>query len=769
MGILDLHSSWKPSREYLQEQLKLPQRKRLKLESFPRGLDGARIDVWLGEPLNRAIADLVQASLVKRMQMLQIGGSHALDAHDVSDSFREVYGAASLAAAQRARAAMRREVYQLFHLAVVKQILLSLDWQLQSWLEERENALDTGGISGSDLQSHLEQVRQFRRCRSRMRFLVAHEVLEIVHSLDRVARKRRKSILAISWPVAEEMLFNPLLQLGTLDCEETFLELYPAVLQDAEKFRRVDKVVLSQLREWLPECCVDTPSPMDPEELKSLPLRQDKGELDGYAQVEAYLRRAGSAKEYQKGRMSWLDHPPNLVRLFGGEGKGGATGPWRDPRWSAFQEELIMQIARDLSQEGLLEPLLASMRLRNIYPDLGRRGSPALLIDYLLGNRSRQEVISTLDRLEEIPNLPAYQSHLARARKELLQAPPLKRRRWLLQALDGYVRLRRDLKLAGETYRAMDCFRLVASREDLELSRANGLLQDFSPGAEESKKVCGHVVIKADLRGSTELIAGMSRSGINPATYFSRNLFGPVNTLLKTYGAEKVFVEGDAVILAILDYAGQPGAVVARACGLAHELISLVNKRNLESHRQGLPKLELGVGVAYEEGGPTYLFDEGMRITISPAIHRADRLSSSNLQRDFLAALDQEKPEGWGVEVVMFEDSANPVSKGSELRRYNVNGVELDAAAFTHLKQEVAMKTIPAEKVGGCAGDRYYLGRFPDDSGKTRWLVLREAGIRHWNGKELTTRRGSEAARFYEVVTAPELARKIRQLLTAKT
>ncbi len=88
-----------------------------------------------------------------------------------------------------------------------------------------------------------------------------------------------------------------------------------------------------------------------------------------------------------------------------------------------------------------------------------------------------------------------------------------------------------------------------------------------------------------------------------------------------------------------------------------------------------------------------------------------------NLPRDFLSALQQEKPDGWGVEVVMLEDSANPVSKGSELRRYNVNGVELDAAAFAHLKQEVAMKTVPAEKVGGYRGDCYHLGRFPDKSG----------------------------------------------------
>ncbi|RTZ80734.1 MAG: hypothetical protein DSZ01_01795, partial [Gammaproteobacteria bacterium] len=378
MGILDLHGSWKPSREFLLEHMKLPRCKPLKLESFPRGLDGARIDVWLGDPLNRAIEELVQASLAKRMQMLQIAGAHAVGSTDISKSFRESYGEAALAVAQRARAAMRRELYQLFHLAVVKQILLTLDHQLSTWADESEGTLDLGGVPGRNAGSRVEQLRQFRRYQQRLRFLVAHDVLGIMHSLDRVARKRRKSILAMSWPVAEEILFNPLLQLGTLDCEENFLELYPLVLMDADRFRRMDQVLLSELSEWLPDCCAGAPPPLDPEELKSLPLRQDKGELAGYAQVEAFLRQVISAKEYQEGRGSWLDHPRNLVRLFGGEQKGGGSGPWRHPRWAAFQEELIERVERGLEQRGLLEPLLASMRLRKIYPDLGRRGSPRL-------------------------------------------------------------------------------------------------------------------------------------------------------------------------------------------------------------------------------------------------------------------------------------------------------------------------------------------------------------------------------------------------------
>jgi len=38
---------------------------------------------------------------------------------------------------------------------------------------------------------------------------------------------------------------------------------------------------------------------------------------------------------------------------------------------------------------------------------------------------------------------------------------------------------------------------------------------------------------------------------MNPASYFSLNFYEPLTKILPRYGAEKVFIEGDAVILSI--------------------------------------------------------------------------------------------------------------------------------------------------------------------------------------------------------------------------
>ena len=67
---------------------------------------------------------------------------------------------------------------------------------------------------------------------------------------------------------------------------------------------------------------------------------------------------------------------------------------------------------------------------------------------------------------------------------------------------------------------------------------------------------------------------------MNPASYFSLNFYDPVNKLLAKYGATKVFLEGDAIILTILEREGEPGLAVGRASVLAREIIEIVRGYN---------------------------------------------------------------------------------------------------------------------------------------------------------------------------------------------
>ena len=99
---------------------------------------------------------------------------------------------------------------------------------------------------------------------------------------------------------------------------------------------------------------------------------------------------------------------------------------------------------------------------------------------------------------------------------------------------------------------------------------------------------------------------------------------------METYGAGKVFIEGDAVILSLMEHedAPQQWYAVSRACGLAKEMIQVVASNNAYSERTGLPYLEIGIGICYAEEAPLFLLDDGKPIMISSAIGDADRMSS---------------------------------------------------------------------------------------------------------------------------------------------
>ncbi|WP_419615891.1 hypothetical protein [Thiolapillus sp.] len=214
--------------------------------------------------------------------------------------------------------------------------------------------------------------------------------------------------------------------------------------------------------------------------------------------------------------------------------------------------------------------VFASALLPDLLRSLGRKGALRLVYEYLLGGRSKKELIPILQQFKDISDLDLYVQRMNAVRKEIKHADTAQRRSWLIKVVEGYASLRRDLKLSWEMYRALDLIRLLDKPKELTLSRANDLLQEFSLQEEgQTPEVKGHVILKADLRGSTELTASMLREGLNPASYFSQNLFDPINSLLQKYGAEKVFVEGDAVILMILEHANLPTQAVARACGLA--------------------------------------------------------------------------------------------------------------------------------------------------------------------------------------------------------
>jgi len=272
--------------------------------------------------------------------------------------------------------------------------------------------------------------------------------------------------------------------------------------------------------------------------------------------------------------------------------------------------------------------------------------------------------------------------------------------------------------------------------------------------------VIHHVVLKADIRESTTLTRTLFERGLNPASYFSLNFYDPINKLLPKYEAKKVFIEGDAVILAVFEREGEPALGVARTCVLAREMIEIVKAYNERSLASGLPPLEIGIGISYQDSAPMYLMDGSHQIMISRAINESDRLSSCSKgvrahleERDLL------------FNVFSFKTVADEATGGNPdefLLRYNVGGIHLNQAAFAKLQSEVSLQAydLQVPMIWNTRSVRVYATMVPVAQGVFHRLIVREGQIAHVDPRDFSIKEVTQG-RYYEVCTHPRICQAI--------
>jgi hypothetical protein len=267
-------------------------------------------------------------------------------------------------------------------------------------------------------------------------------------------------------------------------------------------------------------------------------------------------------------------------------------------------------------------------------------------------------------------------------------------------------------------------------------------------------------VLKADIRDSTFLTRSLLQRGLNPASFFSLNFFEPVNKLLPAYGAEKVFIEGDAVILTLLEKEAQRGFGVARTCVLACEILKIVSAYNSASMEDGLPPLEIGIGIAYQNSPPLYLMDGAHRVMISEAINLSDRLSACHKRaRGFLQGGNPI------FNVFVFQTVDEQAAAGAVedfLLNYNVGGIQLPRAAFEKMKDEISLEELHMElpMPWGMDNVRLYRGLVPVSPGVFHPILVREGRTAQVEVRDFRFVRWADHL-YYEVCSNPELAAKI--------
>src|SRR5262249_7982713 len=300
------------------------------------------------------------------------------------------------------------------------------------------------------------------------------------------------------------------------------------------------------------------------------------------AVASEFLRAVISEAEHASPAVldAWLSSPENAHELVG-------TG---DPNERAYKSRLEIW-SELLLRERMLDFIVAAYEVVPLIPDFTPLLDPQQLKYALVGRKERGRVEKLV---EEHGKLPL--KSISAAAERVAQSSGAQRSKIAARFLRDFLRYHRDLRRLEVLNGALEKINLVGSEKLRDLSRLNGtlysfLLADESKSSAHEKPILRHVVLKADVRDSSRLTRSLLERGMNPASYFSLNFYDPVNKLLCKYGATKVFVEGDAIILAILERQDDAALSVARACVLSREMIEIVGGYNHLLQRAGLPAL----------------------------------------------------------------------------------------------------------------------------------------------------------------------------------
>ena len=638
--------------------------------------------------------------------------------------FKRVLAELHVIALNRAKAEVNITLDLLARLAVLKFLKAELASQFLQVLEKCRTRLkayegprQANAAKGMELR---ERFAQFQVGKKTILRKAGQELFQTIREIEKETLARmRRSLFGESDPSNYELFLNRLL--FTEDGRDDYLNAEHYVMlgnyeRDPDKFQTMLEITCRFLKNL------------------ELPGTDDTG-FDGL-----------------------LSAPENAQELVAGGTPEDSTAKGK------CQKILLSAWVEALEQENVMLHVIASYEAVPLLAQYSPPINPQQLKNSLISRTERKRV-ETL--LEEQGKMSPDALHAAVKRVE--QCKGTERAKIAGRFLGDFIRYHRELRRMEAVSAAMDSVNVISNEKLRELSLINNTLYEFLIPEEQKPaedKVVHHVILKADIRDSTTLTRTLFERGLNPASYFSLNFYEPVNKLLPKYAASKVFIEGDAVILALFEREAEPAFAVARTCVLAKEMIEIVRAYNEQSQRAGLPTLELGIGISYQDSTPMYLMDGPSRIMISQALNESDRLSSCTKgARKFLSGI-----EGlfnvYSFQTV--EDEATAGNPEEFLMRYNIGGINMNGAAFDKLQQEISLKThelqLPA--MWQEEGVKLYSGLVPLASGAFHKVVVREGRTPHVDARDFSLKQWTER-RYYEICTNPAIYEYVESGMTA--
>jgi hypothetical protein len=494
----------------------------------------------------------------------------------------------------------------------------------------------------------------------------------------------------------------------------------------------------------------------DPADLKAslndleLRLKHQEYKLEELGpQIDAARQKLDFFVKDHAGKLGeYLNEPENAKRLFDASFAEEAEAPTRS--------RLLARLLDRLEQHEILYHVLASYEIR---PIAGDYCPPVHLQQLRKALVSKDELKQVEQVIKQVPAKKLSLKAIEELSKKIHRYSREEMQTFVLRFASDFLRLRRDMRDAEHLTTCMERVNLVTTEKARELSRLNNRLYECVLPEEarpEQDNVVSHVIIKSDVRGSTRMTQDLLSRGLNPASHFSLNLHEPVKKLLDRYSAKKVFIEGDAIILAIFETESTVAYArpVAKACILSRQILTVCNSYNERASASNLPELELGLGVAFQGSAPTYWTDGDSRIMISKALNLSDRLSGcAKLAKRMLAG---QKSHFSVFQFLNTMEGASAEELDEFLVRYNMNGIELNEEGFQKLSEEISLDSIETklDKPWGKENVILYYGEVPLGE-SVELLVLRKGMARQLLPDGKIGAPSSHA--YYEVCTSPAL------------
>jgi class 3 adenylate cyclase len=719
------------------------------LGSLAIGVDNIHHDVFLSPKFVQASRDYLFDLIRQSTKATYFSGIElrTVKAPD-NAAFRKLLTDLLQSSLTQAKYQKNIEIDLLFRLAVLKFLILEIGNQFgnlilegKEWVRQRGENFERSQ-QAHVIKSRLSELQSSRRVVVRG---VGQQVAQMVADAeDNVLSKTRRALFGDDFAPLYELLKNRLAFLDGGKDDVFFLEHYVLLgnyVRDPDRFEAMDELFqdflgeagvaitqdsayteatqahrvlmetaqamrdeianLSEQREGLrrrldrgDSFLNKFLSSADPSDLKAslsdveARLKHQEVKLEEFGpQIEASKQKLEFLTKDYKGRLGdYLNEPENAKRLFDHTAISAGDGTLRG--------KLLSDLLERLEQQDVIYHVLAGYEIRSISAEYS---PPVHLQQLRKALVSKEELKRVEGVLKQVPARQLSLKPIEDLSKKIRRFSREEKLSFVVRFTADFLRLRRDVRNAEHLTTCMERINLVTTEQARELSRMNNQLYECVLQEEAKPQqdyVVSHVIIKADVRGSTKMTQDLLSRGLNPASHFSLNLHEPVKKLLDRYAAKKVFIEGDAVILAIFETDSNRAyaRAVAKACILSRQILAVCNSYNDRAASTDLPGLELGIGVAFQGSAPTYWVDGDSRIMISKALNLSDRLSGcAKIAKRLMTA---QKTHFSVFQFLTAMKGASAEELDEFLVRFNMNGIELNEEGFQKLSEEISLDSI---------------------------------------------------------------------------